>query len=291
MENLVYHYTCLDALRGILRDRLFFWATRYDHLNDPSEQIWAESFVIDEVKNRMGYHEFSATDIQAWLSKDSYIISLSRKRDSRNMWRLYCNDGHGVCLILDRNELMQSALKKMNNNFKDYYCIIEDVNYCSEDRVRNAIDKCLNKKVFNIVEEEEASQWMRIVPFIKNKDFDVEHETRFAILRDFEHISIDRDPTSEVITTEIFTNNQDVKYRMRGNELIPFIEVDFPISSLKGIILGYEVDEKSANEYITSLVKPYRDLYQIKIIPSELFSTKRKNIYYNKEIARQSGTL
>ena len=47
----VYHYTSLDAVRGILRDKdICFWGTRYDSLNDPTDCAYAEEDILPEFK-------------------------------------------------------------------------------------------------------------------------------------------------------------------------------------------------------------------------------------------------
>lgn len=281
MENLVYHYTRLEALSGILRKNLCLWATRYDHLNDPSEQIWAERYALKEIHNKMGYKDISLPDIRDWLLKTSYIISLCKEPDYRNLWRLYCDDGRGVCLILDKDILRRSSYDKLMNNFKDDFCIIEDVEYASEKSIEYAINKMAKKKSFDIVDEEAASQLMRVVPFIKNDDFSIEKETRFAVLRDFDKISISPGASNMEISTEVFPNEHNVRYRMRGNELVPYLEIEFPPESLKGFILGYEVDEESAKEYINKLIEPLPGVYNIRIEMSKLYSTRKQKQYFN----------
>ena len=51
MNNFVHHYTSLDALTGIIGNDICLWASRYDHMNDPHEQIWAKDVVLKYCKN------------------------------------------------------------------------------------------------------------------------------------------------------------------------------------------------------------------------------------------------
>ena len=47
----VYHYTSLDAVKGILRNKdICLWGTRYDSLNDPTDCIYAEEDILPEFK-------------------------------------------------------------------------------------------------------------------------------------------------------------------------------------------------------------------------------------------------
>ena len=46
-ECMIYHYTSMDALKGILKENeLCFWGTRYDSMNDPTEHIYAKKHLI-----------------------------------------------------------------------------------------------------------------------------------------------------------------------------------------------------------------------------------------------------
>ena len=285
MDNLVYHYTSLDALRGILEKKICLWATEYNHLNDPSEQLWAEEYVIKLIKQIEDYQNDSDQRIVDWLRKEAYIISLCKNRDDRNMWRLYCNDGRGVCLILDKEVLLKSCQEQMSQDYDNSFCIIEDIEYSSKENISNAIAKNREKASFNILDgEEKASVLMRVVPFIKNEDFAIEAETRCAILRDFEQIRMTYDETTGGARQDkVLKNRKDVKYRMRGNELVPYIEMKFPTTVLKGIILGYELDVKKAKEYISNLLKNNGSSNEeLDIIPSNLFSSKNQRDYNSR---------
>ena len=285
MENLVYHYTSLDALSGILGKDICLWATEYDYLNDPSEQLWAEEYVIKTIKQLEEYKDDSDQRIVDWFRKEAYIISLSKNRDDRNMWRLYCNDGKGVCLILDKDVLLKSCQEQMSHDFDNFFCIVEDVEYSSKENVAKAIVKNLRKASFDILyDEEDASMLMRIVPYIKNDDFIIEGETRVAILRDFKKMEFNYDKsTGDAKQGKVFKNRENVKYRRRGDDLVPYIEVRFPAYALKGIILGYELKEETARGYITNILKDSGTTSDnIDIIPSNLFSSKNQKEYNSR---------
>lgn len=284
MENLVCHYTSLDALRNIMGKELCLWATHYSHLNDPSEHIWAEQYVIESIKKEYDFQHDSFLDIKGWFGKEPYILSLSRKMDDRNMWRLYCNDGKGVCLVLDEDILKDYCRQLTYDNPENLFCIVENVEYSTKEDIGKAIEKCKANINFDIVTEEQESLWMRMVPFIKNADYDIEAEVRCAILRETKCISIPYDETTKGPGKLSFCmNNSNRKYRMRGEDLVPYIELKLPTKILKRIILGYRVKEKEANEYITNIIQysgsKYKDL---KTEKSNLFSSYNQK-EYNKD--------
>lgn len=283
MARLVYHYTSLDALRGILGENVCLWATKYNHLNDPSEQIWAENLVLKSIKEQNGYSDEDFAEIKDFLDKKSYILSLSKKRDDRNMWRLYCNDGKGVCLVLDRDILTKQAYRMTCENPSDTFCILEDVEYASRKTIKEAVSKCYKKESFHLADEEDANKQMKVIPFIKNDDFRIESEVRCAILKEVDRKTYHYDPiTDSPRKGEIHRNTTGVKFRMRGNDLIPYMDVLFPVKALKGLILGYEVNEHNAKAYINSLIYPYKSLYKnIFINISSLFSSQIKDYQKN----------
>lgn len=290
MDRYVYHYTSLEALSGIINKNLCFWATKYDHLNDPSEQIWAEFQVLESIKRLERYKDDSYQNIKEWLAKESYIISFCKKPDDRNMWRLYCNDGTGVCLVLDRKVLYSLAMKTMEKDPNNYFSIIDDVEYASLKNIDSVVSKCVKKSAFNLVEEERASQLMRVLPFIKNEDFKVEHEVRYALIRENESIQIVWDDETQTAKQgNIQKNLKGVKYRMRGNQLVPYIDIEFPARVLKGIILGYNVENQNATEYIHGIIDPFKDKYKALVIRESTLFSSIDRVNHNKIIALSSN--
>ena len=113
-----YHYTSLDALKGILGERplenqgLCFWATRYDCFTDEDEYL----FGIDTLKKLLPVFEdkhnipkdrriaeaFDKDVIQGNINLPyPYIISLSARNDNAYMWENYANHKQGVVLALN----------------------------------------------------------------------------------------------------------------------------------------------------------------------------------------------
>ena len=49
---------------------------------------------------------------------------------------------------------------------------------------------------------------------------------------------------------------------MRGSELVPFIEVPFPVEMLKAIVVGYGLDFERTKKGITEIFEQYGEAYQ-----------------------------
>lgn len=104
---MLYHYTSLNGLLGILRSRSI-WATHASYLNDASEffhglafakQQAGAIFEEDDYVAAFGWavrHALEGIDVG-----DLYIASFSQKADLLSQWRGYCPAGGGVCLGFD----------------------------------------------------------------------------------------------------------------------------------------------------------------------------------------------
>lgn len=123
-----YHYTSLDALKGILREKpvkdqeLCFWATRYDCFEDTDEYL----FGIDTLKRLLSIYEdkhniLEDRRIAGAFEKDEikgninlpypYVISVSARNDNTYMWENYAHHKQGVVLALN----IESTFGRSNN--------------------------------------------------------------------------------------------------------------------------------------------------------------------------------
>lgn len=274
MEDLVYHYTTLEALEGILKDDICLWATRYDHLNDPHEQIWAKSTIMDYC-NQHPYKDFlPEQDFEEWFAKDTYILSLCDTPDCRNMWRLYCNDGKGICLTLDRGILSEISHKNARNDPQHTYDVFENVLYSSKTDINNAIEYWRKKGVFNRNPDEPIDELMYLCAFIKDKDFEIENEIRYARIRELSHINASYNPGIEGgVDYKFNMDDTDVKYRKRGDiEIIPYIELSFPAKTLKSITIGYRYKYDAVEPFIRNFLNKCGNLYkEVEIKRSTLY--------------------
>ena len=92
MENLIYHYTDLNALISIVgRESLTFWGSRYDCMNDPLDYQYAINRLLQPMMNvaKEDFKEQSTSPILEELRTLPYIVSFSKKEDDFLMWRMY----------------------------------------------------------------------------------------------------------------------------------------------------------------------------------------------------------
>lgn len=274
MENLVYHYTTLEAFEGIVKDKICLWATRYDHLNDPHEQIWAKNTVMDYCEQYPYKDYLPEQNFEEWFAKDSFILSLCDIPDYRNMWRLYCNDGRGVCLALDSDVLSEESQKNTQSDPQHTYDVFESVLYSSKKNIKNAIEYWRQKGIFNHNPNEPIDELMNLCAFIKDEDFDVENEIRYARIRELSHVNASYNPGIDGdVEFKFHMDDTDVKYRRRGDtEIIPYIELSFPADALKSIIIGYQYKYDAVEPYIRNVLNKYGNLYKdVEIKGSDLY--------------------
>lgn len=274
MENLVYHYTTLDALKGIVKDNICLWATRYDHLNDPHEQIWAKSTVTEYCQQHPFKDFLPEHNFEEWFAKDTFILSLCDIPDYRNMWRLYCNDGKGVCLALDSAILSEVSHKNTQNNPQHTYDVFESVLYSSKKGINSAIEYWRQKGVFNHNPDEPIDELMNLCAFIKDEDFDIENEIRYARIKELSHVKAFYNPDKEGgVEYKFYKDDTDVKYRRRGDiEIIPYIELNFPAETLKAITIGYQYKYDEVEPLIRNLLNKSGNHYKdVEIKGSDLY--------------------
>ena len=115
---MLYHYTSIQALEGILRESpsekgLCFWASRYDCFGDKEEyKIGIETIkaLLPKVENRLQPDRQVASSFDWDSIKENkmlpipYVISLTKRCDNDQMWENYADHGHGVVLALDETK-------------------------------------------------------------------------------------------------------------------------------------------------------------------------------------------
>ncbi len=241
---MIFHYTSIASLDGIVReDSICLRATHYQHLNDKIEVVWCQESLrelCDELK------DISDEDFQLYHSTP-YIISFCNTNDDFNMWRLYGNDGNGIMLCFD-HELLQAVSK--NKAETSLGKVLYSNNENRKEKYQQASQIYDIQTVNDPVEDRFAA-----CAFVKKDSYQIENEERFVIIKD-QGIFFQN---GEFITAE---SKNGIKHRMRGSELVPFIEVPFPIEILKAIVVGYGLDFEKAKKGITKIFEQYGKAYQ-----------------------------
>lgn len=256
---MLYHFTTFDALLGILSSNkndpkfLTFWATRVYELNDKQEMLfgypslmrfievcedankinpnWRISNICDEIDEKLLInHMYDET-------KSPFVVSLCELDDENEfpMWYIYGNQGKGVCLGFNESQWQQPETEVYNSFFSNVlYSNGQGEDILSAELFAGLIHQELNSAYNEIKECKDSKQLLDIMiltlgsicalisPFLKNKCFQIEKEHRLSCFLK----RIDKRKNH----IHFRTNN-------KGN-LIPYVEIPIPTSSLQEIIIG-----------------------------------------------------
>lgn len=233
MGELIYHYTSLEALTGIIKNKkVELWATNYQYFNDPREYSFSKNVLRDySVKTKQ------EMDLDFYL----YLISFCLEGDSLNLWRFYSNDGYGISLGFDMDELKNNSTKDNNIIYEIEECI-----YCDEsNKLKSIEDKINNLRSICINNPDENEKLA--CSLIKHISYESEKEVRL-ILTEKKGFRVDQ---------EEMENTDDLKFRFSKDILVPYKIVKLPLDCLKEIYIGpklnFEKTKCSIRLYLQSL--------------------------------------
>jgi hypothetical protein len=213
------HYTDVHALRSILETGNL-WLTDIRYLNDSNEYREGEEIIRDAFSTAMprvrgAARRTAMTFLENCIasSKDSYTFvgSFSREHDLLSQWRGYCPLEGGYSLKF-------SAVSRTNFDLPMQECVYGMVE-------KRAAATALFSKALSDLRlggQERRSKlfqtiWANIARF-KNAGFAEEKECRVVVFR----------PADE----------PEAKFRSRGSQLIPYLQVAVPWRRLESICIG-----------------------------------------------------
>ena len=210
---ILYHYTSLEALNGILQDKplknqeLCFWATRYDCFEDSDECLLGIDTLkrlLPVLEGRLNFQEdrriaglFEKDQIEGNINlPHPYVISVSARNDNDHMWESYADHMQGVVLALD----IKSKFGKCNaaTLYRIEKCLYEQ--NVSEEYLLQEIDKTYTDAGLSMLQEGQQNAFFILknypqlftkliavlllaffAPRMKRKQFEKEEETRIIL--------------------------------------------------------------------------------------------------------------
>lgn len=266
MSELVYHYTKLDALVGILQSvkgeeqNLIFWGTRHDCMNDPEDYTFAADVVVPRMIESIKDMEELDESESEYVEDIPYIVSFTENKDDDFMWLFYKAE---VALELDAN-----VLDSLNGKSGIISMFWDKCEYVEEDKLDDAF---INKW-------KEARTYLSNLPtmaqhtsvFIKRKAFEREREWRLYSSASKLYMVTEEHGVDNIETS---VNPVNVKCVSDG-DIILYMEFKIPREALKGIIIN-DVDVKRFHK----IKKHIEVLLAKKGISSKTISIRQTNRY------------
>ncbi len=237
--SIIYHYTSAAGLKGILKYSKL-WFTRWDSLNDSSENLIVHDCIEEALKKYAHEPQFveyvrEINEVQrdskkkGYIDRDLYLASFSSNADSLALWNCYSKDTQcgGYCIGFDTPNL-----------FSDYPVILSKVLYDKEEQM-TVVDEVM-KRLFTIYDsyiknEDTLSDTYEVVGtafdfvfedigiFFKHPAFRGEEEVRISIRK------IDEVEKLKCMVPQI---------RESGALLIPYLEVPFENKLVKSVTIS-----------------------------------------------------
>jgi len=242
-SGLLYHYTSIETLYAILSgiehnapidatdDRLdYYWfklrATHYYFLNDPLEYMSPYYRLLSFMQNDKRLSKYQ-TLLYLFSSAGNsmfgvpYIISLSKNRDSLDMWRSYSNNGVGIAIGFKADSYKQIRYEEDSFNRAELF----DCKYVDDDGMRVEFSKRKPSllKMFstpnNFIPANDVLELHKFFATFKNPCYINEREARILLFGSS-------------------SGAYNTKFRASRDVIIPYREVSLPLTSIEEIVIG-----------------------------------------------------
>lgn len=270
LDDIIYHYTDLNGLMGILQNK-GFWLSEAKYLNDKEELYNGRNLTIKLINNLIDKKRYSCfkdillktiTLLKKNEFKDYYIASFSSKADNLEQWRAYSKNGSGICIGLNIKQKTNFPhfmlgpvwmLHKVvyNDNIKCRILHLIIFKYFYEFKK----DLQINSKYIDIDEYAKSLSQSLTYTFInfKHKSFEQEEEIRLVykaqnIEKDFykkNYRIVNNIIVPYVCTYEIILKNKDGS--RLAIDLLPVSEI------IVGPIINQEIIVESIKNFINDL--------------------------------------
>ncbi|MBD9562967.1 DUF2971 domain-containing protein [Pseudomonas sp. PDM09] len=239
----LFHYTDAAAVQSILTNGKM-WLTDLRFLNDSEEMNHGLEHILEELKNPSAtarispeYVEAASSFIGDNLSFDFgdfsaspqiFVCSFSQSGDLLSQWRAY-----GSYAIEFDGELISSNKSG---------CL-----YDSKEKKSRAFTSVVDTL-------REVGRSHRANPHGMGEDGMAAYAELIKTAATFKHQSFEEEREVRMIRGVDFDDSFEVKFRPRGNILIPYIEVEVPFESIKAVHIGPMPNQEVAYWSMSSFV-------------------------------------
>jgi hypothetical protein len=271
--ELLYHYTTLDGLLGIL-DKRELWATGISYLNDTFEYKAAPSAAVDIAmadsqygENASGFDNLNSLfRYSAAHAQSVFVASFSAEPsgDDLSQWRAYSGEHSGVCLGFSSKYLNMVGKRFVKENSSQGWIGDDEdslvrCEYC-QDPATDGADKAIQDRVRKVMAIEDSRKkvltFARYAASLKHKKFRAEHEWRMVLVSGGQEV-----PDS-------------VGFRRMRSFIVPYARIrlawlDQPIE-VDRVVVGPTPHRGEAKSSIEMLLKRYHVKYRKEVLSSEV---------------------
>lgn len=190
-NNILYHYTSVETLYKIFHNQengyIKLRANFFMNMNDPLDC----RYLINEISRLAN----KGNDSYAKINYDNaiknagipYFISFSSKGDDLPMWKMYGDNGHGVVIGFDRNEIEKSTQNYQKRGAQDdiliakqCFCKLYDCKYWNINDIKTEYwDKYFRREKESLL----TIQDIAVISYlVKSPYYHYEDETRVVFL-------------------------------------------------------------------------------------------------------------
>ncbi|WP_460163627.1 DUF2971 domain-containing protein [Pseudomonas sp. S2_F03] len=236
MADSLFHYTDAGAVKSILENQEF-WLTDIRFLNDSQELNDGVVFILDALsalkKKREGDDQFILrainelrlsfeTHISHWIdSQPIFVCSFSKSGNQLSQWRAY--GSYAIEFDSDRLWGDIDLFECFYDSDKKNKIVAEEVSQSVQGLAQDFMvhgDEITEDSLIHL------STLVRTASTFKDANFYEEQEVRCAI--------------------DLSLPNENLKFRQRGNLLIPYTAVKFTVGCIKAIHVGPMRDQDLA---------------------------------------------
>lgn len=227
----LYHYTNVSAIHSILSNRSL-WFTDLRYLNDSNELRDGVTFLLQSLdklratqRAKKLYSEEAITYIQEQLPDIfdddlpdmQFAFSFSRVFDQLSQWRAY-----GKYIIEFDEEMLLPYLDRLAN------CI-----YIKEEKEELAFNAVV--KAVDIV-----SDALYESDGVRDSEFWLQLSLLYDLATTFKDVGFFEENEVRALTTihEFSSKSNVAKFRVKGDLVVPFMEIPFSIKCIKAIHIG-----------------------------------------------------
>lgn len=251
-NQILYHYTNLDGLQSIIENEsLHFSNSAY--LNDKEEFLLGKKIfqniasTLRKKPNNKENHErldLLIDKISKTEKSENYVACFSLAGDLLSQWRAYANDGKGVSIGFDLNELRNTLFDV--DSFKMIYDEKDQIKLGSQILMNCFNFYIRNRRIIansdlefdSIITSEIYKQILKYIGYLKHNAFIEESEYRFEIRIDG-NINNERDILFRSSKNNLFVPYIKEKLNKEDRANKNLKKIKFPI---KEIIIGPSLD-------------------------------------------------